>query len=113
MQCPQIEDLLQDLDLKELDHFCCHFWALIKTLNSAGIVVNGQQFINFDEDLFWCIAFKHGHANFVENRVLHALLGRRPEERVVLQHVEHQLDQAWRASLEQFLHIYVHAAGLV
>lgn len=75
VKSPQLENFFQDFDLEVLDYSSCHLWALIKSPDAAGVVVNRQQLVDLDLNLFWCIAFELRHSNFVEDRILHAFFG--------------------------------------
>ena len=113
IQAPQLIDFLQDFDLEILDHLSGHFWALDKALYSAGIVVNGQRLVDFGNNLVCRIALEHGHSDVVEDWVLKALLRRWSEERVVLEHVEDELDQVRRALLEHIVTAFFELPGLL
>lgn len=109
----QLVYLLQDLYLEILNDLLCDFWALFKSSNSSGVIIDGQNFVDLSNNLFLCIALKHGNPDLVENWVLQALLGRWSEEGIVLEHVKNELNQLGRARFEHFLDALVELGWFV
>lgn len=84
MFLPQHAYLSQNFNLEELNDLRCHLGALLGVSNSARIIVNRKNFVNFCHNLLWSVALKCWHSNLIEYWILEAFLGSGSEEWVVL-----------------------------
>lgn len=113
MLLAQNADFLEDLNLEVLDDAGNHFRALVRVSDPTVVVVDWQLLVDVDHDVLGRITFQGWDSDLVEDGVLQALLGRMPEEGVVLEHVAQQLLHKGRASRELFLHVAIDATFFI
>jgi len=103
----------QDFNLEVLYNLRCHLRALLRVFNTPCVVIDRQDFVDVCGDFLGGVAFQGWHSNVVEDGVLQALLGRRAEEWIVLEHVAHQLGHIRRAGTELMLQALFEAGRLL